>query len=117
MSAFTGTKRLVRLALRRDRVKLPLWIGVIGILFAFSATQAIKTYGVDTTTRTTYALTSASSIVSRAFAGPLDGPDIGSIVTNETFLTTLVAAAFMSTLAVVRHTRQNEEAGRSELID
>lgn len=116
MSAFTGTGTLARLALRRDRIKLPLWIFGIAAMFAASAASTIDLYGKDVTERITYAVTTAPSIVSRVFGGPINGPDIGSIVLNETFLFTALAAAFMSTLAIVRHTRQNEETGRSELI-
>jgi ABC-2 type transport system permease protein len=63
-----------------------------------------------------YAATTAPSLVSRIFGGPINGPNLGEIVINETFLFAAVAIAFMSTLAIVRHTRQNEETGRAELI-
>lgn len=116
MRAFTGTGSLIRLAVRRDRLKLPLWIAVLAAMFAGSVASTLDFYASDVTSRTTYALTTAPSIVSRVFGGPINGPDIGAIVLNETFLFTALAAAFMSTLAVVRHTRQNEETGRSELI-
>lgn len=116
MSAFTGTGPLIRLALRRDRIKLPVWIIVLAAMFAGSVASTLDFYAGDAASRTTYALTTAPSIVSRVFGGPINGPDIGAIVLNETFLFTALAAAFMSTLAVVRHTRQNEETGRSELI-
>jgi ABC-2 type transport system permease protein len=85
-------------------------------MFAVSVASTLELYASDLAARTTYALATAPSVVSRVFGGPVSGPDIGSIVLNETFLFTAVAAAFMSTLAVVRHTRQNEETGRAELI-
>lgn len=116
MQAFKGTWALIRLALRRDRIKLPLWIFGVAGLFSVSTMSTLDLYAKDIAERTTYALTTAPSIVSRVFGGPINGPDIGAIVLNETFLFTALAAAFMSTLAIVRHTRQNEETGRSELI-
>lgn len=73
-------------------------------------------YGKSIQDQVTYATTMAPSLSGRIFGGPLPGPDVGAIVINETFLFTLLAVGFMSTLAVVRHTRQNEETGRSELI-
>lgn len=116
MHAFTGTWRLVRLALRRDRVKLPVVILVVAGMFAASAAATIEFY--DTPQKQlSYAATNAPSVVGRVFNGPINGPDIGAIVMNETFIVVALAAAFMSTLAVVRHTRQNEEFGRSELIE
>ncbi len=37
MSGFAGTGRLVRLALRRDRIQLPVWLVVLAGLLAASA--------------------------------------------------------------------------------
>lgn len=116
MSAFTGTWRLVRLALRRDRIKLPLWVVAIVGMVAVTIPAVTELYGADQEDRLTYAATTASSIITRVFSGPIAGPDIGAIVLNESYLFVVVMAAFMSTLAVVRHTRQNEETGRAELI-
>src|SRR5262249_18428429 len=42
------------------------------------------------------------------------GTEIGSLVNFRNFLSMMVLAALMSTFAVVRHTRQNEETGRAE---
>lgn len=115
MTSFTGTWRLTRLALRRDRVKLPIWImAIFGIMLA-SVSALGDVYG-DTAAQVTYALTSASSIAARVFGGTVDGPSLGSITMVETYLFIAVLIAFMSTLCVIRHTRQNEEMGRSELI-
>lgn len=116
MSAFTGTGTLIRLALRCDRIKLPLWIvGVAGAMAA-NIPAVIMTYGNSLEKQLTYVATTAPSVVSRIFGGPINSPNIGEIVINETFLFTAVAMAFMSTLMIVRHTRQNEETGRAELI-
>jgi ABC-2 type transport system permease protein len=116
MHGLTGTWRLVRLALRRDRIKLPLVTLLLAFVFMSSVGQTIVLYG-SADQQLLYARTSAPSIVQRVFAGPFDGPTLGAIVLNETFLFTAMAVAFMSTLTVVRHTRQNEEFGRSELIE
>ncbi|HTE22482.1 MAG TPA: anibiotic ABC transporter [Candidatus Limnocylindria bacterium] len=116
MHAFTGTWQLVRLALRRDRVKLSIIILTLSGVFYASVAQTIALYG-KAEQQLTYVATTAPSVVSRVFGGPIDGPDIGAIVLNETFLFTALTVAFMSTLTVVRHTRQNEEFGRSDLIE
>lgn len=116
MNGFKGTFRLTRLALRRDRVKLPIIILAIAALFYSSAVSVVDLYGSEKQ-QYTYASTTAPSVVSRIFGGPIDGPNIGAIVINETFLFTALAAIFMSTLATIRHTRQNEEEGRSELVE
>lgn len=116
MSAYTGTLALIRLALRRDRIKLPLWILALTAMMAINIPPTIDFYGGTLEQQITYATTTAPSIVSRIFGGPIHGPTIGEIVMNETFLFSAVAVAFMSTLAIIRHTRQNEETGRAELI-
>jgi ABC-2 type transport system permease protein len=116
MLGFTGTLRLVRLALRRDRVKLPIWIVALTAVFASNVPAVTAFYGKTMQDQVAYAASMAPSLAGRIFGGPLSGPELGAIVLNETFLFTAIAVIFMSTLAVVRHTRQNEETGRSELI-
>lgn len=118
MRAFTGTWRLFRLAVRRDRVKLPIILLVlIGVFYVPSVDATLDFYGKTAEQRYQYAATTAPSIMARAFNGPTAGPEIGSIINNETFIWMALAIAFVSTMAVVRHTRQNEEYGRSELIE
>lgn len=117
MHAFTGTWRLVRLALRRDRVKLPVILVVLGFVFYSSAISAVDFYGKTPADQVKYAATTAPSVVGRVFNGPIAGPDIGAIVINETYLFTALTLAFVCAMTVVRHTRQNEEFGRSELIE
>ncbi len=116
MRAFTGTWRLVRLALRRDRIKLPAWIVALSSMFALSIPAIQESVAATAEERLLYASTVANSIVSRIFEGAIDGPSFGSILTTELFVFMSVLMAFMCTLAVVRHTRQNEESGSAELI-
>ncbi len=115
MTAFTGTGRLVQLALRRDRIQLPIWLVVIvGVLAALTSSVT----GIYDThqEQLSYATTNVASAVARAFNGAIAGPSLGSIVAAETFVFLSVIVALMSGMTVVRHTRQNEETGRSELI-
>ncbi|MBQ1074411.1 anibiotic ABC transporter [Micromonospora sp. C31] len=115
MSAFTGTGRLARLVLRRDRVRLTMW--VLGTpLLGYALAGSVKEFYPDEAARVGYASTSASSLVARAFNGPVVGTDLGAVVVAEAYLTLALLAALLSTFAVVRHTRQNEETGRAELL-
>lgn len=116
MKALVGTGKLLRLALRIDRVKLPITIVAVSAMLIVNAAAIEDIYGSTEKERIVYASQTAPSVVSRVFGGPVHGPEIESIILNETFLFTAIAVAFMSTLAVVRHTRQDEETGRSELI-
>ena len=116
MNTLKGTSTLIKLILRRDRVKLPVWIVAITGFVTINIPAIQELYGKDMQQQVTYATTSAASVVARAFGGPINGPEIGAIILNETFLFTAVLVAFMSTLLVVRHTRQNEETGREEML-
>jgi ABC-2 type transport system permease protein len=115
VSAFTGTGALVRLALRRDRIQLPIWMVALPVVTVGSAGSLSGVY-VTEQDRVSYAMTTAASVATRALNGPVGGPTFGSIVAVELFHTLAVMAALMSTFLVVRHTRQNEETGRAELI-
>lgn len=117
MHGLTGTLRLVRLALRRDRFKLPAWILGLAAVMTAQVPALIEIYGKSAEAQLQYITTTAPSLASRIFGGPIGSPALGDIMINETFLFTAIAIAFMSTLTVIRHTRQNEETGRSELIN
>ncbi|MGS2618611.1 ABC transporter permease [Micromonospora sp. LZ34] len=115
MSALTGTGRLARLVLRRDRVRLAIWM--LGTqLLGYALAQSVVGFYPDEAARVGYATTSASSLVARAFNGPIAGSDLGAVVVAETYVTLALIFALLSTFAVVRHTRQNEETGRAELL-
>jgi ABC-2 type transport system permease protein len=111
----TGTPRLIRLALRRDRVQLAVWLlGVPGLMATIATTM--EGLYADEAERTAVVAFSANSPVARAFDGPASGTSLGAMVIAEGFMLLAVLVALMSTFLVVRHTRQNEETGRAELI-
>jgi ABC-2 type transport system permease protein len=115
MSAFTGTARLARLALRRDRIQLPIWVvALVGLLWV-STSSVLALYRTEAQ-RLALAVTSAESPVALLTNGLVSGTSPGATVATQALLPVAVAVALMSTLAVVRHTRQNEEAGRIELV-
>ncbi|GIJ24847.1 exporter of polyketide antibiotics [Micromonospora qiuiae] len=115
MSGFTGTSRLVRLALRRDRVRLAIW--VLGTpLIGYALAESVAGLYPNKQTRLGYAETAVTSVVARAFNGPIAGTELGAVVVTETYLTLALLSALLSTFAVIRHTRQNEETGRAELL-
>ncbi|MDG4797485.1 anibiotic ABC transporter [Micromonospora sp. WMMD1082] len=115
MSSFTGTARLARLAVRRDRVRLGIW--VLGTpLIGYALAASVADFYPDEQTRLGYAEGATSSVVARAFNGPVASTELGAVVVTETYLTLALLVALLSTFAVVRHTRQNEETGRAELL-
>jgi ABC-2 type transport system permease protein len=115
MSGFTGTMRLVRLALRRDRITLPAWIlGMAGFLAATTAMFE------DNYAKHPLLLEPDTRIVvenpGMRVLGLVTGPSVGGYTLHRDALTLAVLAAVMSVLAVVRHTRQAEELGREEML-
>ena len=118
-SALTGTGRLVRLVVRRDRVRLSVWVGALVLLMAYSAVQVHDLY------RTSEALAGYAATVSDnparvVFAGPGYGlatdPTVGAVLVNETSLWMALGCALMSVFLVTRHTRAEEELERADLL-
>jgi ABC-2 type transport system permease protein len=115
MTAFTGTWRLVRLALRRDRVQLPIWLVSLILIEAATVSSIVGLYP-DEQERLNLAVTSANSPVSLMTNGLVSGSSLGATAMTQGLAVLGLGVAFMSTLAAVRHTRQNEETGRAEMI-
>lgn len=115
MDLLRGTGRLIRLALRRDRIKLSIWILAVISLVAFTLPALTETYGSEEM-RQMYFSTISTSAIGKLFAGNVDTATFGAIVTAETLLYVGLAVAFMNVLLVIRHTRFNEELGSAELI-
>ncbi|EST35956.1 hypothetical protein N566_16895 [Streptomycetaceae bacterium MP113-05] len=115
MRTLTATGALTRLALRRDRVKLPIWVLGLTALFASIADSISSLYDTPAA-RLENAQIRAENVVTRAFTGPAPGESSGALTVSEGLVFTCVLVALMNILLVVRHTRQNEELGRAELI-
>jgi ABC-2 type transport system permease protein len=114
MSEFTGTLALTRLALRRDRIQQPIWLlGLSGVLGANAAGN--RSLYDTLSERTVQATLEAGTAVSLVFNGPALGTSTGAVTFVESFAVASLATALMNTLAVVRHTRQNEENGCAEM--
>ena len=115
MNALKGTWRLFLLQLRLDRVKVPLWVTItIGIIYV--TLDQLKLAYDSTEQVLLYASTTAPSIVTRLLGGALTGPSIGEITIIESFLLIALLVCLVNIFLVVRHTRKNEEEGRSEII-
>lgn len=115
-SAFAGTVHQLRLVLRRDRVRLPLWLAGLGGLIAVSALAVPPIY--DTPEEVAgYARTVGASPVSYLMSGRQVAIDtIGGIVANEISQVAQLGICLMVMFLVVRHTRAEEESGRAELL-
>lgn len=115
--ALAGTGTLLRFNLRRDRVRLPVWIGalVLGTLGSLSSFQQSYPTAAD---RAGIAQT-LDSAAGLAMSGPghyLDDYGLGSMMGHQMLGFVAVLVGLMSVLAVARHTRTEEETGRAELL-
>ncbi len=117
-----GTWALVRLDLRLDRVRLPIWVaGVVGLVVV-SAASVEGLYPDQASIDEYVALVNLSpnmGVVNRAFNGPgfgFDQPTIGVVLVNEVALWGAIGFALMAVFQMSRHTRAEEDTGRTELL-
>ncbi|WP_313404496.1 hypothetical protein [Aeromicrobium sp.] len=117
MSApFTGTSHLLRLVLRRDRLRLPLWLVGLGGTIAATAAAVPPIY--DSPEKVAgYASAVGASPVSHLMSGRQAAVDtLGGIVANEISQVAQLGICLMVLFLVIRHTRAEEESGRAELV-
>lgn len=116
-SPYTGVGSLIWLALRRDRIRLGVWIAVLTAIMVYAPNAIALAYPDEAArlARVNLMRTAAGMIM----GGPLFGvheTDLGTMMANELTLTLIVAASIMSILTVIRHTRAEEENGTAELV-
>jgi ABC-2 type transport system permease protein len=114
VTGFTGTRALLRLALRLDRVRLTVWVLVIGVMPAITAAQYLKLYPTEASRAGISDVIGNPSLV--ALNGPLFDASIGGLTAWKIGVTELILVAIMSILTVTRHSRTEEESGRLELL-
>lgn len=118
MSTLTGLWPLVRLVVRRDRVRLPLWIVGATVFLGASAASLPPLYG-DQAAIQQYADLTRGNPAFVAMAGPgygMDEPTIGHILVNEVSLWGCILFALMSMFLVNRHTRAEEDVERADVL-
>lgn len=113
----TGTGGLLRLALRRDRVKLPAWVLSIAFftLYTSSAIQIVYADPAELRSLASF-MSSPAGVMMTGPGYGLDDPGFPSFFAAMYLPYLLLAVAMMSVLAVTRHTRGEEEAGRADPI-
>lgn len=107
--------RLLRAQARRDRWQLASWILGIGVLAVGSAAAVVQEFG-DTKQRAALLMLASGNPALLAVRGTPDGLSTGSVIFFEIFTFLAVLAALMSTFLTVRHSRGDEEQGRTELV-
>ncbi|WP_027502656.1 ABC transporter permease [Rhodococcus sp. UNC363MFTsu5.1] len=115
-SNLTGTLGFVRLFLRRDRIVLPLWVLLLSLPLAPVYMGSIESIYPDEAERAAFAATIMGSPAQRAMYGEIYNDSLGAVgIWKAGIFYTLIAIAVI--LTVIRHTRAEEESGRTELLD
>jgi ABC-2 type transport system permease protein len=115
MTTLAGTRPLLRFALRRDRVLIPLWVAV-NTLMVLSMPNTLKgLYGTPADRAGLLRQLETNSSL-RALIGPVFDDSLGGLTAWRVGVYAGALAAVTSLLIVVRHTRDEEESGRQELI-
>ncbi len=115
MTTLTGTGALTKLAFRRDRIMLVIWI------YALTAFVAASVYGFrklypTAGPRIEFITTAAHNPALLSLYGPLYGTSLGTLTAWRDAALGGVGLGLMSIFIVIRHTRADEETGRLELI-
>jgi ABC-2 type transport system permease protein len=118
VSLYTGTWKLLRFNLRRDRVKFPAWsLGITMMAVYFTTALPVLFGGEEGLAETAGDFLTAGVVA--IFGGPAYGFDdltFPILFVGVYGLYILMMAALMSILMVSRHTRIEEQTGRSELV-
>ncbi|MEU9057979.1 ABC transporter permease [Streptomyces sp. NPDC048430] len=115
--ALAGTRTLIRFNLRRDRVRLPVWILALFVGTVSTASKYTALYA-DPADRASV-VTTMESPAGLAMTGPehyLDDYTFGSMTGHQMLGFMAVLVGLMSVLTITRHTRDEEETNRAELV-
>ncbi|GHF59885.1 ABC-2 type transport system permease protein [Amycolatopsis bartoniae] len=116
MNPLAGTGQLVRLALRRDRVVVPVWVLVLGVLPAAIAATYEQFYP-DAASRSSLTTGAAANPSVTLLYGPaFDLSTAGGFTAWRILAFLSLFTALACVFTVTRHTRQEEDTGRQELL-
>lgn len=115
-ASLTGLVPLSRFTLRRDRVRIVVWIAAIVLLVA-STVASVKGLYPDQAELDKAAAASQDNVAAIIFNGPPQALDtVGGQVAFQTGTFGLMLMGLMSVFMLGRLTRGEEEAGRTELL-
>jgi ABC-2 type transport system permease protein len=115
-SSLTAALPLTRFAIRRDRVRIIVWVAAI-VLLAVSTVASVKGLYPNQAELDKAARASEDNAAAIIFNGPAQSLDtVGGQVAFQTGTFGLIVMGLMSVFMLGRLTRGEEEAGRSELL-
>jgi ABC-2 type transport system permease protein len=115
VTSLTGTGALARLILRLERIRLSVWVLTLGLVPVGTASAFQGLYDTEAA-RHELAATIGSNPAFTALLGPLYDSSIGGLTAWRVGTLGSFIAAVMAVLTMIRHTRDDEESGRRELL-
>jgi ABC-2 type transport system permease protein len=115
VNTLTGTGALVKMALRRDRIMLVVWLYAL-VAFVASTVYGFRGLYPTAAGRIDFVNTAAHNPAFLSLYGPIYGNSLGSLTAWRDATLLSIGASLLSIFLVVRHTRADEETGRLELI-
>src|SRR3954451_6136114 len=114
--SLVGTGALVRLALRRDRVLIPIWVAVFSLMAVGSANATVALYHDPASLRSAVAGVNSTPALVALYGRIYDDTALGGIAMLKLSGFGAALLGVVAAMLVIRHTRADEEAGRSELL-
>lgn len=118
--SFKNTGKLIKFTLRRERIISVVWIILlvgITVLVPIALDNLFMAEGAESSVEEMATMMSNPAMV--AMMGPAYGHDdynAGKMTSNSMLLLTIIAVAIMNIFFVTRHTRNDEEQGRTEVV-
>lgn len=115
MNSVTGMGVAVRLILRRDRIMLPVWVIALTGFVAATASTFATSYPTPEA-RAEFAASIRGNPAMAPIYGPLFDDSVGGLTAWRVGVAGALLFGIFSIVTVVRHTRREEESGRTELL-
>jgi ABC-2 type transport system permease protein len=112
----SGLGELIRLALKRDRVFLPAWLGFLAFAVIVTGSSYKDIYDTPQS-RLEVVRGLGDTPATLALYGRIYSDSVGGLVAWRLLGISAALVGLMSILIVVRHTRADEESGRMELVE
>ncbi|GAA0429081.1 ABC transporter permease [Virgibacillus sp. AGTR] len=112
-----NTGRLLRFLLRRDRLRISVWmlsLVTVTLMIAISFTDLYATKADRQAIAETMLNPAMTAMVGKGYG--LEDYTFGAMMAHQMLLFTAITVAIMSILLVARHTRADEEEGRIEMV-
>jgi ABC-2 type transport system permease protein len=111
-----GTWTLVRVALRRDRIVLPVWIAIFVLLALLSASASVKLFPDEASRIKAGEAINNSPALIAMYGRVYDVTSLGEVSMIKMKGLYALFLAVLAFFTLIRHTRADEEAGRLELV-